>query len=131
MKQTRIIIRNMAVQLRKEMRQIIRKAVKKASIRPTGDRFNDSVQALYEGIIREFNAVFDSFDKRRRVLEPLFSMPPARRVRKTRKPLTLVERRAVVAKGKLSQWKRKQKLAATKVRAYKRKVGYYTKKGAI
>jgi hypothetical protein len=37
----------------------------------------------------------------------------------------------VAAKAKVVQWQRKQKLAATKVRQYRKKVSYYTKKGVI
>lgn len=51
-------------------------------------------------------------------------------VRRARRPkLPAVARRAVEAQDKLTQWKRKQKLAATKVKMYQKKVNYYYKKG--
>ena len=51
-------------------------------------------------------------------------------VRRARRPkLPAVARRAVEAQDKLTQWKRKQKLAATKVKMYQKKVNYYNKKG--
>ena len=65
-------------------------------------------------------------------LEPLVLMPPPRRAKRAvAKPMTTVERRAVAAKASLSAWQRKQKLAATKVKKYRVKVGYYKKKGVV
>ena len=39
--------------------------------------------------------------------------------------------RAAHVQRKLSEWKRKQKLAATKVKLYRKKTSYYQKKGLI
>jgi len=65
-------------------------------------------------------------------LEPLTMMPPPRRAKRAvAKPMTVVERRAVAAKASLTAWQRKQKLAATKVKKYRVKVGYYKKKGVV
>lgn len=81
----------------------------------------------------ELEKVFLKYDKHKASYEPLFSMPPARRPKaaKTGKPLTLVERRAAAAKRKVREWQRKNKLAATKIKQYRKKVSYYTKKGVI
>jgi hypothetical protein len=67
------------------------------------------------------------------VLDAEFRMPPVRRepAAKKARPLTLVQRRAVNAAGKLEQWERRAAAAKRKVTTYRKKVAYYRKKGAI
>lgn len=70
--------------------------------------------------------------EQREVLDIKLQMPAPARPKARRKvspKMSVVARRAAEAKGKLSEWKRKQKLAATKVKAYQKKVNYYNKKG--
>ena len=57
--------------------------------------------------------------------------PKQHRPKVTKPALTLVERRARDAEEKLKSWQRKAKLAATKIKKYKKKFQYYRKKGAI
>lgn len=66
-------------------------------------------------------------------VEALCLMPPVRRERRVakRKPATLVGKRAATAAERLAQWKRKRKLAETKIRKYQTKVNYYKKKGNV
>ena len=75
----------------------------------------------------------DAIAKQRHLLDVRLQgpRPKARQIlRRARRPkLPAVARRAVEAQDKLTQWKRKQKLAATKVKMYQKKVNYYNKKG--
>jgi hypothetical protein len=85
------------------------------------------------------HAINDAANELRRIylahqstLEPLVMMPPPRRAKRAAaKPMTTVERRAIAAKASLTAWERKQRLAKTKVRKYRTKVGYYKKKGVV
>jgi hypothetical protein len=97
------------------------------------DDFSNAIDTVELYWREELEAVLLEYGRKRTSYEPLFSMPPARRpkVVKTGKPLTLVERRAASAKRKVREWQRKSKLAATKIKQYRKKVSYYTKKGVI
>jgi len=62
----------------------------------------------------------------------LLSMPQPRKPSRVRAAaLTKVEQRAVRAQDKLAEWQRKQKLAATKIRKYRKQVSYYKRKGTL
>lgn len=132
------VFRNAAIDLRKQCKTAIRNAVRRMKAngyasQVTGDDYLAGIDGLATFFESEITKVFKAYRGKRHNYEPLFSMPPARRkpTVKSAKPLTLVERRAVAAKAKVVAWKRKQKLAATKVRMYGKKVSYYTKKGVI
>lgn len=47
------------------------------------------------------------------------------------RPLTLVERRAIMVNDRLANWERKLKLAKTKVAALKKRQSYYRRKGVV
>lgn len=138
MNRKQIIVRNMAAHLRGEMRRIMREAVRLAcasgAVQYTDARleFAKAVEALRVQLVSRIAVECERVVNRSSNYMPLLSMPPAkRRVAAPSKPLTLVERRAVAAKSKVCEWQRKQKLAATKVKQYRKKVSYYTKKGVI
>lgn len=130
----RLIHRNAAAFLRKEFREVLRKAVKMSAVDSTPcDDFARALATLQISLDTRLDELFDHWESRRGNYLPLFTIAPARRARKTKagKPMTLVERRASAAHRKVVEWQRKQKLAATKIKAYRRKVKYYTKKGVI
>lgn len=135
-----IMLRNMAGHYRAKFKQIMRRALRDArrDLRSDDpgltvrDVFDRSLMALTDHMIQTLRQEEQRVEKGVSTYAPLFSMPPARRKPAVPgKPLTLVERRAVAAKRKVVEWQRKQKLAATKVKSYRRKVSYYTKKGVI
>jgi len=131
------VFRNAGIDLRKQCGRLVRNCVRKmrqhgCSPLLPGNDYDAAVEALASYFEDELTALFNRYRKHKSNYEPLFSMPPPRRKPAVAaKPLTLVERRAVAAKAKVMQWQRKQKLAATKVRQYRKKVSYYTKKGVI
>lgn len=137
-KKTEYVFCNAARDLRKQCRVAIRNAVKRmrqtgyVALNP-GDDYLAGVDGLAQYFEGEIVRVFKAYRNKRHNYEPLFSMPPARRKppAKGAKPLTLVERRAIAARAKVVEWTRKQKLAATKAKLYRKKVSYYTKKGVI
>jgi hypothetical protein len=98
-----------------------------------GNDFEAALSLLETHLEHELIEIYARYLNRRSTYEPLFSMPPARRPKaaKTGRPLTLVERRAASAKRKVREWQRKSKLASTKIKQYRKKVSYYTKKGVI
>jgi hypothetical protein len=133
-----MIIRNAAAHLRKKMREMLRVSVAAANRNYPGasnypaETFAACIDAVCYGLKVQINAECEAIKRQRGNYEPLFSIPPARRKQVAEaKPLTLVEKRALAAKKKVSEWQRKQKLAATKVKQYRKKVSYYTKKGVI
>jgi hypothetical protein len=78
------------------------------------------------------NELRNVYKAQQSTLEPLLLMPPPRRAKRAAaKPMTVVERRAIAAKASLTAWERKQRLAKTKVKKYRTKVGYYKKKGVV
>lgn len=141
MKYQEAVARNFAGHLRKRLRRLLKAALssavreaRKSDAVSQSDQFDAAVSCIVESLRLDMLHEEHSVHRRRSVLEPLFGMPPARRSRSAVRggpTLTLVERRAVAAKKKVQQWKRKQKLAATKVALYSKKVRYYTKKGVI
>jgi hypothetical protein len=104
-----------------------------------GYKYNDSDMNYPAAVNVAAHAISDAANDCRRIqlahqhtLEPLVLMPPPRKAKRAvAKPMTTVERRAIAAKASLSAWQRKQKLAATKVKKYRVKVGYYKKKGVV
>lgn len=137
-RQTVTIYCNLARDLKGKLPLLIRGCIRRArstGCSPySGESNFDAAIRLFElhlehGLVELYSRYLNS----RSTYEPLFSMPPARRpkVVKTGKPLTLVERRAASAKRKVREWQRKSKLASTKIKAYRKKVNYYTKKGVI
>lgn len=82
--------------------------------------FHKTAQALY---------------KQRHKLDVMLQSPPPAmpppKPRKKRPKLPLVAQRAVTASARLREWKKKQRVAATKVKAYQKKVAYYNKKGTV
>ncbi len=137
-KKAEYVVRNALRDWRSRANQMVRnclRRLRKEGITPTQPGVNDYLAATetVEMYLRtELHDLVAEWEQKRSNYEPLFSMPPARRkTAAPAKPLTLVERRAVAAKAKVVQWQRKQKLAATKVRQYRKKVSYYTKKGVI
>lgn len=136
-----IIYRNAALDLRKRCGDMVRACVRKMNEgggvarwkTPDETDYTAAIELLAIRMNDELCAVFKQYRMKASTYEPLFSMPPARRPKaaKTGKPLTLVERRAASAKRKVREWQRKSKLAATKIKAYRKKVSYYTKKGVI
>jgi len=137
-KKAEYVFRNAALDLRKQCGAAVRNCVRRMRahgchpVNP-GDDFEAAIELLALYFDGEITAVFKRYRNKRHNYEPLFSMPPARRkpAAKASKPLTLVERRAVAAKAKVDQWKRKRKLAETKLKMYLGQVSYYTKKGVI
>lgn len=140
-RKVRTVFRNAAIDLRKRSGQIIRSCVLKMmreadnGIAPVipGNDYEAAIELLRIYMEVELRGVIKHYRNKKSSYEPLFSMPPARRpkVVKTGKPLTLVERRAASAKRKVREWQRKSKLASTKIKQYRKKVSYYTKKGVI
>lgn len=137
-KQGVTIYRNMARDVRSRMTGVFRnclRKVRKTGCTPVvpGNEFLAACELMQTHLEMELESVFNNYRNRRGSFEPLFSMPPARRPKsaKAGRPLTLVERRAAAAKRKVREWQRKSKLAATKIKAYRKKVSYYTKKGVI
>lgn len=128
---------NAAIDLRKQCGAMLRACVRKmrqqgCSPLIPGNDYEAAIELLAVYFEDELTVLFKRYRSKRNNYEPLFSMPPPRRKPVvSAKPLTLVERRAVAAKAKVVEWQRKQKLAATKVRQYRKKVSYYTKKGVI
>lgn len=129
---------NIARDLKGKFPQAIRRCIRK--VRATGcsqtymeTDFDAALRLIEYHLKCEFVNIYARYGHRRSTYEPLFSMPPARRPKaaKTGKPLTLVERRAASAKRKVREWQRKSKLASTKIKQYRKKVSYYTKKGVI
>lgn len=143
MKYQQVVARNFAGHLRGKLRRILRQAVKSAvrdlNRPPVGGTQADQFEAAVHELTARFKGLLaweeSEVRSKKANYMPLFSMPPARRPRPAPKQsapaLTVVERRAVAAKRKVAEWKRKQKLAATKVAAYQKRVRYYTKKGVI
>jgi hypothetical protein len=132
---TDIILRNAAREMLRKSREIARKVAKSKGLQPLlpGNDFLAAMEVLEDRWGHEIEILVGKWRAKRSAFEPLFSMPPARRpkVVKTGKPLTLVERRAASAKRKVREWQRKSKLASTKIKQYRKKVSYYTKKGVI
>jgi hypothetical protein len=134
-----IIIRNAAAHLRRKMRDMLRVSAKVAAKRNypgvsnyPAETFAACIDAVCYGLKVQINVECEHIKSSKGNYEPLFSIPPARRATQpVAKPLTLVEKRALAAKKKVREWQRKQKLAATKVKQYRKKVSYYTKKGVI
>ncbi len=137
-KKAEYVVRNALRDWRSKANQMVRnclRRLRREGITPTQPGSNDFLAATetVEMYLRtELHDLVAEWEQKRSNYEPLFSMPPPRRKPAvSAKPLTLVERRAVAAKAKVMEWQRKQKLAATKVRQYRKKVSYYTKKGVI
>lgn len=137
-KKAQYVIRNALRDWRSKTNQMVRnclRKLRKEGCTPTSPGTNDflaATETVEMWLRTELHDLVSEWEMKRSNYEPLFSMPPARRKPVVHsKPLTLVERRAVAAKAKVVQWQRKQKLAATKVRQYRKKVSYYTKKGVI
>jgi hypothetical protein len=132
---TDIMLRNAARELLKQSREIARKVAKVRGLQPLmpGNDFMAALELAEDRWGHEVEILIAKWRQKRSTYEPLFSMPPARRpkVVKTGKTLTLVERRAASAKRKVREWQRKSKLASTKIKQYRKKVSYYTKKGVI
>jgi hypothetical protein len=134
----KIIYRNAARDMRKQIVEALRSCVRKVNktgctpLQP-GNEYPAAVELLAIHLEGELETVFKRYRSRQSSYEPLFSMPPARRAKvvATAKPVTLVERRAAAAKRKVREWQRKSKLASTKIKQYRKKVSYYTKKGVI
>ena len=130
----RRIVRSAGIHLRQKMRHLMREAVASASVMldRAGTPFETSVDRLCVALKVQINGECDRIKRHRSNYEPLFSLPPCRRQPSPpRLPLTLVERRATAARGKVIEWQRKAKLAATKIKSYRKKVSYYKKKGVI
>lgn len=76
-----------------------------------------------------FMAVANELRKQRHKLDVLLQSPPparpAAKPRKRKAKLPLREQRAADARCKLREWERKQKVAVTKIKAYRRKVRRY------
>lgn len=131
------IYRNAARELRRRTREIYRQAMRAVAAEGCNPiREGEDWEAAMSDIEWEWRdgieAVIEEFTAKRSTYEPLFTMPPARREKSTaKKPMTLVEKRAVAAKKKVKEWQRKSKLAATKIKSYQKKVKYYTKKGVV
>ena len=131
MRRSDIIIRNAAAHLRKQFREVVRGAVALSSAEAPSN-FTTCIDTFCYRLQQQVIAECDRIKRQSSNYEPLFSMPPSRRKAvATAKPVTLVERRAIAAKRKVIEWQRKQKLAATKIKQYRKKVSYYTKKGVI
>jgi hypothetical protein len=129
---------NIARDLKGKLPSVIRgciRRVRRTGCTPTivGNDFEAALSLLETHLEHELIEIYARYLNRRSTYEPLFSMPPARRPKaaKTGRPLTLVERRAASAKRKVREWQRKSKLASTKIKQYRKKVSYYTKKGVI
>lgn len=138
MTRNEIVIRNAAAHMRKKMRDMLRVAIAAAKRNYPGvsnhpaETFVACIDALCYGLKVQINAECEHIKSQRGNYQPLFSIPPARRKPSAKaKPVTVVERRALAAKRKVREWQRKQKLAATKIKQYRKKVSYYTKKGVI
>lgn len=131
--QARIVQRNLARHLLKRMPHLLRLVLRHSDInRAAADVFAEIVETFPRHLHYELRDECKAILAKRSNFEPLLTMPPARRAKKDKQPpLTLVERRAAAAKRKVEQWSRKSKLAATKVKAYRRKLTYYKKKGVI
>jgi hypothetical protein len=134
-----VIYRNAVVELRREMAGIYRallRELRSEGCTPgvPGDDFRAAVELLDTALDHRLGKLFQGWLARKSNYEPLFSIPPARRARPAKpaaKPVTLIERRAVAVHKKVKEWQRKQKLAATKIKQYRRKVEYYRKKGVV
>ena len=131
-----IIYRNAVHELRREMGGIYRallRELRNNGCTPMirGDDFHAAVELMQTHLEREVIGMFKRWHAKKSNYEPLFAMPPARRPKSEAKPMTLIERRAVAVNEKVKEWQRKQKLAATKVKAYRKRVQYYKKKGVI
>ncbi len=140
MKREHIIMRNYLLHVRKSIRSIVADACAEAKQSATRRVLPDKTYTLFGELVRLATDLLVSrlreeqirVARRQSNYEPLFSIPPARRQpTPASKPLTLVESRALAAKRKVIEWQRKQKLAATKVKQYRKKVSYYTKKGVV
>lgn len=119
----------------KDRQRLLRAAVAQVDqyqYAPSEMTYAKAVEMAAHAIGKGANAVKRVQLAQQSALEPLTMMPPPRRAKRVAaKPMTTVERRAVAAKASLSAWQRKQKLAATKVKKYRVKVGYYKKKGVV
>jgi len=88
---------------------------------------------LFPKLGKFIGSVVQDLYKRRHYLDVKFQSPPSKKpsaqARKCdpTKGMTLVEIRAHSASKKLREWKRKQKLAATKVKYYQGKTKYYNR----
>lgn len=88
---------------------------------------------LFPNLGKFVNSVVQDLYKRRHYLDVKFQSPPSKKpsaqARKSdpTRGMTLVESRAHSASKKLREWKRKQKLAVTKVKYYQGKTKYYNR----
>lgn len=102
--------------------------------RPLADAIVDVLCALIYNSGAHHTVARKLYAKRDKLDVLLQSPPPALpapKPRKKRPALPLVARRAVKASARLREWKKKQKVAATKVKQYQKKVAYYNKKGTV
>ena len=80
--------------------------------------------------------ITDQIVSKRDYYDQMFRLPPPRKEVRVRAKVdaALVPKpvlRAAHVQRKLKEWRRKQKLAATKVKQYRKKASYYQKKGLI
>ena len=95
-------------------------------------------QVLTNEFVEAFKTLLITFVKNNgfiddeiRHLSYVLPRPKRKRALATAPALTLVERRAQHAQKKLKEWQRKSKLAATKTKAYRKRVNYYKKRGKL
>lgn len=105
-------------------------------IRREVSRCLECYHGLYLQLTPHFVAdVAKHIAKRRDYLDQMCRLPPV--AKKKREPkrmpkyIPLVAVRAIQARKKVKEWQRKQKLAATKLKEYRRKEAYYKKKGLL
>jgi len=112
----------------------------------------DVVAGVARTVVQEFRSKFalsltvddsgiveritDQIVSKRDYYDQMFRLPPPRKEVRVRAKVdaALVPKpvlRAAHVQQKLKEWRRKQKLAATKVKQYRKKASYYQKKGLI
>ena len=95
--------------------------------REIADQFLASLRTLIHVTVLNDELLNDEI----RHLTYVLPRPKRKRALATAPALTAVERRAQHAQKKLKEWQRKSKLAATKMKAYRKRVNYYKKRGKL